>query len=293
VVTQVTAQLAPAVTGIVDLFTKFVGDATGGAIGTAITEAVFNAGEYFARVVDIWLFAGNAIAAVVGPVFDYFGSLLPEWSTTTNALGVGAEVLQRAMSLFDGIGKGFIGAWSNTIGYFSKAISYAIGAFANIVEKLGYSAETIRGLQANVNSFGDKAFAVGTDWATAAGKDIANAFSADFKPTELGKRMMNGIDGGAESMVEKWRAASAEARAKQDEATVKAGADAGAAIAAEVGKVAGALDARSTAGVNEIVRMMNGGSNDVQNRQLRAQERIADATEEMAAADPVLAVMDF
>lgn len=292
VVTQVTAQLAPAVTGIVDLFSTFVASATGGAIGTAISEAVFNAGEILARAVDFWISGATIVANVVGGVFDFFASIIPEFATTANTLGIVAEVFQRAISLFEGIGKYFVSAFANVIGVFSRVLEYAVSAWANIADVLGINSEKLRQLQGGAAAMANDAFATGTDWAVAAGKDISNAFSADFKPTDLGKRLMEGVDGGAESMVERWRAASAESRAKADEATVKAGADAGAAMATAIVQAAGALDVRSKSGVNEIVRMMNGGQGDIAKRQLQAQERIADATEEMADAEPMV-VADF
>lgn len=79
VVQQVTAYLAPAITGIAKQFTDFVGSVGGANIGQAIGEALLQGAEYLAQV-------GDYLIANFGPtllrVFEYLSQVGGQWNSS-------------------------------------------------------------------------------------------------------------------------------------------------------------------------------------------------------------------
>ena len=293
VITQVEAKLAPAIKTVVDTFTQFVSDAGGVSIGSAIVDAFWNAGEILARSLDLM---SAAVAPVIGAfsnVFNYFAEVLTGsggFSETINWWGVATEVFQRAVSLLEGIFKNAIAGFQAIVGAFAKVGEWLLGAMAKAVElipMMGKYADDIRAMQAGTGDFADSMFDGAMAWSAEAGKNVANAFSAEFKPTQLGSQITGGMTGGMESFVERWRktqeqAAADSARGLNQGNKDGVGGALGAAVSDGLGKLAQGIRADSKEGRQEMLRLMYGGGDDIDQKQLKAQERAADAGERMA-----------
>lgn len=83
IIRQITAYLAPAITGIANKFTEFVGSVGGANIGRDIGKAILDAAVYLAGVADY-------VVAVVGPVlrgaFEYGGNIADAFFRTAEFL---------------------------------------------------------------------------------------------------------------------------------------------------------------------------------------------------------------
>jgi hypothetical protein len=95
IVQQVVAHLAPAVTGIAQTFTDYVGTIGGANIGQAIGEALLNAAEYLAGVGD-YLIAN--FAPSVQKVFAYLSQIGGQWNSIF-------QFGSRVASLFASVGR--------------------------------------------------------------------------------------------------------------------------------------------------------------------------------------------
>jgi len=274
-VTQVVAQLSPAVKEVVDWFTGLFELAGGETIGTAIVDAFWNAGEILARAVDLMSAAVSPIIEGFASVFTYFGEAAGLFGGSIDGWALATEMFQRAISLFEGIAKAFVAGFQAIIGAFAKIGEWILGAIASAVEMIGYSSATLREMQVNAGREGDAMLNSAIDWGNAAGENVANAFSYTFQPTQLGQDITNGMTGGSESMVERWRAeqkAANDAAKKAAEDTGKAASDSmSAGLAGSIGKLAEGLQANSVEGRKEMLRLMYGGGDSVQEKQLKEQ----------------------
>ena len=114
--------------------------------------------------------------------------------------------------------------------------------------------------------------------------DIGNAFSESFVPTELGRGLVEGFEGGAESALEKWRADWEARRKAAAEETEKAAGDAAAKIAAAFAapQFQSAVDIRSKDGYGALLKSMFAGYQ-VAEKQLAVAERQVDVLEGIRA----------
>lgn len=193
------------------------------AVEPLVMETFWNATELFARVIDF-------AASIIGPVFGLFqaaigafASLLPDWGTTLEYWGVAVEVFQRAISLLEGVVSGFMAAWRYVASGLATAVKGALSAAAWLTEKLGGDASRLREMASSADELSSSMWEAANVFAENSGEKMANAFSSNFKPTELGKKatdaLANGMEGGFESFAEKARAGWSKAQ--------KATADAG------------------------------------------------------------------
>jgi hypothetical protein len=293
VVTQVTAKLAPAIKTVVDTFTQFISDAGGVSIGSAIVDAFWNAGEILARSLDMMSAAVAPIIGAFSEVFNFFAEVLTGsggFSETINWWGVATETFQRAISLLEGIFQNAISGFQAIVGAFAKVGEWLLGAMAQAVDlipMMGKYADDIRAMQEGAGDFADSMFQGATEWGQAAGESVSNAFSTDFNPTELGAQITGGMTGGMESFVERWRKTQEQAAADAANGLNQGNKDAagsalGAAVSEGLGKLAEGIRADTTQGRQEMLRLMYGGGNNIDEKQLKAQERAADAGERTA-----------
>ena len=126
--------------------------------------------------------------------------------------------------------------------------------------------------------------------------DLGNAFSGSFVPTELGRGLVEGFKGGAESTLEKWRAdweARRQAAAKETEkVSIDAAATISAAFAAP--QFQSAVDIRSKDGYGALLKSMF-ASDLAAEKQLAVSERQAEILESIRAntEDKDLEVIDI
>jgi hypothetical protein len=293
IVTQVTAKLSPAITTVVDTFTKFISDAGGVSIGSAIVDAFYNAGEILARSLDL-------MSAAVGPIIESFANVFTFFSDTMSGPGgfsesidywaVATNVFQRAVSLLQGVFQYVESVFKGMIGGLANIVQLLLGALASaadILPGMGAFADSVRDMQAGAKDFASTMITSADSVWNEAGANIANAFSTDFKATDLGAKITGGMTGGMESFVERWRKTQEQAAADAAKGLNQGNKDAagsalGAAVAEGLGKLAEGIRADTTQGRQEMMRLMYGGGDGIDQKQLKAQERAADAGERTA-----------
>ena len=283
--TQVTAALAPAIESVVTMFTDMFRPGTAEAFADVFVNMAFDFGEVIARAVDYVSYSLTNVFGYVGTVFEYFGILLPSWSESVNVWDVATQVFQRAISLFEGIGQAFVAGIETIIAGLYKVGAYLYGAAAKVSEALGFE-EFAKGYRSLRNVADAEAAKLMDSAAARAEKglsNIGNAFSDSFVPTELGRRLAEGFEGGFESSLEKWRADSEARRKAAAEETEKAAADAAAKIAAAFApQFQSAVDIRSKDGYGALLKSMFAGDQ-VAEQQLAVAELQVEILESIRA----------
>jgi len=157
VVTQVVSHLAPAVKGIADTFTDFVGSMGGGNIGQAIGDGILSGARYFAAV-------GDAFIANTSGLLDFAGGV--------------SKFLGGVMDAGYRVGNLFYGAFK-----FFEIVGNSIGVIiSSVVEKLLRAAGNAAAL---IPGFGD------TSKSLLAGADVMAAKVEQYK--EAGTRNMESM----------------------------------------------------------------------------------------------------
>jgi hypothetical protein len=265
VVTQITANLAPAVTAINTAFTDFVSGFGGQSIGEAIADALLDAAGFLAGVADF-------IIANIPEVFRFAEGVSAVWNGTVEAFRRVMLFAQGVFNVFEVIGNVIGGLFSDIVsGLFSAA-----AAIADNIPGYGDTARGFREAAADWENAGDK-------YAAEMNKnerEAAESFSAAFASAgEVG----TAIAGPVTTAFQAIRANINDARgAAEKTATAAAGGDAGGNVDAARQLVKG-LDSRSSAGVAEMLRLMQPGAdaNSMEKRALNAAERTADAVESL------------
>jgi len=108
IVKQVTAYLAPSITGIATTFTNFVGSMGGANIGQAIGEGILAAARYMAGV-------GDFIIGGLTTVGEYLTFVAGNWSTVFDSVG-------RLGSLLAGVARVWAGSILTVLGTAAKVI---------------------------------------------------------------------------------------------------------------------------------------------------------------------------
>jgi hypothetical protein len=261
VVQQVVAFLSPAITGVVDQFTQFIGNIGGANIGQAIGEGILSGAEFLAGI-------GDFLITNFGSVFEYFSGVGQQWG------GV-VDILQRTAAFLSGVFsaaqvglllvvRGFSGAFEGLV-----TVAQSIGQFlgfdtssldAVVAGAQAFNAEIDRGITENVNAAGQ---AFGTAFADAAptGQAIAGPLVTSLRQARDEARA-------AASQVEEARPAPVDIQQ-----TVQV---------AGVADAIKAVDSRSKEGVAEMFRLMRGNGGDVQERMASSLEEIAANTSPVA-----------
>lgn len=261
VVQQVVAFLSPAITGVVNQFTQFIGDIGGANIGQAIGNGILTGAEFLAGI-------GDFLIANFSNVFQFFSSVGEQWG------GV-VDVLQRTAAFLSGVFssaqvglllvvRGFSGSFEGL-----ATIAQQIGQFlgfdtssldAVVAGAQAFNAEIDRGITENINAAGE---AFGTAFADAAptGQAIAG-------PLVTSLRQAREEALAAASQVEEARPAPVDIQQ-----TVEV---------AGISEAIRAVDSRSREGVAEMFRLMRGSGNDVQERMASSLEEIAANTSPVA-----------
>jgi hypothetical protein len=129
IIGQVTANLAPVITGLTEEFLQFVegfqavegGQIGGGGIADAITSALFDWADYFAGLID----------GFVSNLNGWIGS----FQSAAQTLSVVGEAFQRAGDLFTAAFYGIRGTLNTFVASFSEALAPIAGIFSSDAEQ--------------------------------------------------------------------------------------------------------------------------------------------------------------
>jgi hypothetical protein len=143
IVQQVVAHLAPAVTGIAQTFTDYVGTIGGANIGQAIGEALLNAAEYLAGVGD-YLIAN--FAPSVQKVFAYLSQIGGQWNSVF-------QFGSRVASFFSSVGRTLEAAFGLLILGITGPVEGLLYAAKKIGDALFLDTSTIDGAVQQMAAF--------------------------------------------------------------------------------------------------------------------------------------------
>ena len=256
VVNQVVAYLSPAVKEVADTFTNLVGSIGGANIGQAIGDGILQGARFLAGIGD-WLIAN------LSSVWEYVSQVGGQWGSVADAMnriagflsgvfnaaeaGLGVVVLGFG-AVVEGIAR-LLRAGGRFLGLDTSSLdAYVEGAKA-------FNAEITKGIDQNLAD-------------SKAGFERAFGESAAPVGAAVAGPLTTALDG-------------AIARAEQSAAQVDTASRAtppAAAPAAELrnDQALKGIDSRSQEGISEMFRLMRGGTEDVQEKQLSVLEQIRD-----------------
>jgi hypothetical protein len=254
---QVVAYLAPALEAITTTFTDLIGGIGGASIGQFIGEGIIAGAEFFAMIAD-------SIISGLTTVFEFMSSIGAQWSAVFD-LG------NRVAAFLSGVG--------NTLKFiFGSAILGLTAPIAALLKGADFLAKRV-GVDLGVDNFikGADAFNNSiagsmTEAANAAGSDFGRAFG-QIAPTAAAKK------GPVTSMIADAAKAARDNMKATDAPTkpmVKPPAAAELAFTGTSTEALKGTDSRSKEGIAEMFRLMRGGGQDVQERQLEVLEMIHD-----------------
>jgi hypothetical protein len=254
IVNQVTANLAPAISAVVDSFKEFVSSAGGANIGKSISDGIFDgliaAGSFVDQVVAS--FAG------VAELFNITGTLWENiaFSFDTSfrfAYKVGL-LFKSVFYTFEAIGASFVSALLNAVLFLAKQIDKIPTVKIKDIDKLEAAATAYTGA------------------AVEAGEKAAAAVSEAF--SESSPVVKNAISGGYEEAARKLK--NSRITIQQPETQkIDLSEESKKALSGQ-NKISG-LDARSSAGLNFLLQSGVAG-NTVEDKQLATQKQIAKNT---------------
>jgi hypothetical protein len=278
IVRQVTAELAPAIKAVADLWTGFVA-ATGGAnIGAGVVSLLLDGAELVARIFDY-------AVAVFTPVWDYAKAVVNELGGVANVWQGVMVLFQSITFAFQGVLQGLVSVGSAVASGIYKVMKYVFDGAAFVAKRLGYDelSKSLEGMAAASDQFSAQAYENMIQAGTAAGENFTAAVDTFWKPEDYGFRRGDAAAGTLENGIEEFRNRLRPGQAEAGEAVKKAGDGVAAGVAVAVSeKLAGALDARSKEGNAELLRLMYGSNvNRVAEKQLQVQEQIAEGIDEL------------
>jgi hypothetical protein len=263
VVQQVTAYLAPAVTGVVTQFNEFIGGIGGANIGQAIGDGILAGAEYFAGIAD-W-FVG-----AFGSTFEYLSAIGAQWRSVFQFLG-------QIGSAFAMVGRGMAAAFQLIVLGVTGVVEMALKGAKTVVDMIPGLAGSLDGATATVQGF-NQGLMDSIDTNLGAAADNFSSMLGDS-----GKRAGQDIAQPLTNAVRGWRdQARLNAQKQDDAANTKRPEPADEAKKLQVTGVTEALkaiDSRSKEGVAEMFRLMRGSPDSAAQRTANASERTADATE--------------
>jgi hypothetical protein len=267
VVTQITANLAPAITAVNEAFTNFVTGFGGANIGEAIADGILEGAEYLAGVADY-------IIQNIPEVFKFAEGVGQYWATVVDLFGRAVTFAEAVFKSFEVAGNAIGAALLNVAGVFFELLAGAssyvpgLGGYSEEAEKLAAASKEMAAVYGQAM----------LDNASEAGRLFGDTF---------GDRAKDGAEGVAGPITTAFRGIRADiekARTATDEAS-KTTLDPKQPVAVKIeeAKLAKGLDVRSTAGVNEMLRLMtpDSGKRAFEKENADNLARIADNTEDM------------
>ena len=259
-------RVAEGIKGLGAPIQAFVGQLDGVRVGESIAEAMLDAAEYAASWVD-------TIYGFFAGVTESSNNSAINWTTLANLWSGVWESANRVFSFAQGI---FYAAGALFTGF--------VGIFAGVYEKILAAVDLIPGVDVTESADAAKAFAESLrrstkDYMDESGKAFGKAFGSTVaEAAESGagpmQRLIQDLRNTIIEQKKQLEEASIAAETKIVDAGVKA-----AAAATTTNQVAG-IDARSSAGIEYIIRQIAGNQSDqaIQRQQLQTQRGILEAT---------------
>lgn len=263
VTTQVVANLAPAVKAVFDTLSDFIAKAGGANIGQNISEAFFNGAEVIAGAVDYLWEQLTAAWAYASEVIAQFGGVVNVYDKVTS---ISATV------------------WSAGEAVFKAVAALLTRSMAGYAEILSLLPTTLvgEGWEAAAQSLSESADRLSREADAATSRAIDGAFGNAAE--EAGRALAGALDrpaGRLESFVGRIRQQAKDAEDRSGDAAAAAVGIAGDLAAKKISdafKGISAIDARSSAGVNEILRLTQQRPDPEQKKQTNLLAEIADNT---------------
>ena len=273
IVNQVVSNLAPGVEKVVNLFSSFVAQADGVSLGAQIADGLYEGADFLAGVADGFLSGMSA-------VWEYVSEVVGAWSSTIN-------IFSRAVQFASGVFSGFE-ALGNTIGagliQITSIMLEAAAAVASALPGGGSWGDSLKQMSRAADEASTKYFNTAAANASLSLKNMGEALGLT-----AGESVEKSTAPALGKIRQAWREGwelSKDAAKDVAVSGVQAGQQAGVQIrkALEGVKIAAGIDARSSEGYSEFLRLKFGNPSD------DANERAADAAEE--TADNTAALLD-
>jgi hypothetical protein len=255
VVQQVVAYLAPAVQSVADTFTNLIGNIGGASIGQFIGDGIIAGAEFLATIADSFI-------ASLSSAWEFVSSVGVQWASVFD-LG------QRTAAFLSGVGNAFKVVLAAGIVGLTAPVTALLKGADFLAKRVGVDLG-VHNFIKGADAFNESLFQSMTDGGKAAGEDFKRAFG-EGGPAATTQR------GPVSSTLADALKAARENAAATNEATrskVKPDKIQEALFTGPSTEALKATDSRSKEGVAEMLRLMRGGSQDVQERQLEVLERI-------------------
>jgi len=274
VVQQVVAYLAPALEGVTTTFTDLIGNVGGANIGQFIGDAILNAAVYFAGIADYFVAGATSL-------WEYASEVGVQWIAVW-------EYANRAAAFFAGVGDAFKAGLAAAMLGIVTPFAMILAGIKEAAGMLGYESAALDSAVAGMDAFRGS---LGTDMeaaAASAAKNFNYALTGEGGPKAAGGESKKGPL--AMSLQESIDKAKADAAAKNAASpqTIAAKDQKPAGEVAAVGQSTEALkavDSRSKEGISEMFRLMRGGGDEIQEKQLHVLEQIHDDLSEGDSQD--------
>ena len=266
IVTQVTANLAPGIKNVVDLFTSFIAQADGISLGAQISEGIYSSADFLAGVADGFL-------AGMSDVWAYVSEVVGGWDGATRLFSRAVQFAQGVFQAFELVG--------STMGAGLSAITgLLLSAAADLVALVpggGEFEKMLRGASDSSYAAMSNYQKQSEDLAKKSFQNLGEAFGID-----MGRAASDAAGpavGGIQAALRAGRQGMLDAANQIDKAGGQAGANAGIQIkkSLEGVKIAAGLDARSSEGYSEFLRLKFGSPSDGDAK------RTADGVEDLVA----------
>jgi hypothetical protein len=267
VIQQVVAYLAPAIKNVVTQFSDLVGSMGGANIGQTIGEGILQGARFFAQIGDYFI-------SNLSTIWQYVSQVGGQWASVW---GIG----QRIADFLFAVAKGWESIFQGVAGIVSTVIGEAlaqVGSFASNIPGFGALGDSMKAAGESLKTSGSEFFQKSVDAAEASGKALKDAWSGR-EPEKAGEAIAGPLTTSLDEAIARSRAAAAEKDvAGKQKLDVKQTATIDDSKVRESVK---GLDVRSAEGMKEMLRLVRGGGQDVQQRIADNTARIAANTEDM------------
>jgi len=258
VVGQVVAYLAPALEQVTTTFTNLIGGIGGANIGQFIGEAILQGAVVFAGIADYFVAGATSL-------WEYASQVGAQWN------GIW-EYANRAAAFFAGVGDGFRAALAAAMFGVVTVFQKVIDGLKWAADALGYSSQLLDQTSAALGGAGESLGNEMTKSAESAAKNLKYAFTGEGGPeNKVGQAVAGPLQSALQDAIDKAKANASAVTVSAPQTVGPAKVEAPSGPSTEQLK---ATDSRSKEGVAEMFRLMRGGQDDVQEKQLDVLEKI-------------------
>jgi hypothetical protein len=255
VVQQVVAYLAPAVEAVTSTFTDLIGGIGGATIGQFIGDGIIAGAEFLATI-------GDAIISGLTAVWEFVSSIGVQWSDVF-------DVGNRLAAFLSAVGNAMKFIFGAAILGMTGPITALLKAADFLAKQVGVNLG-VEGFIAGADAFNNSIVGSMTEAANAAGHDLGVAFGESSPAGEAQKGPLSSMLADAREQARR------NAAATNQPTTLPVKPQDKPSFTGPSTEALKATDSRSKEGVAEMLRLMRGGGQDVQERQLEVLEMIHD-----------------